>query len=105
MFRSDRVDCEEERLKLAGRATYGRLQLHMAAVLAAAKAPGALENEKALLAWVVVHGLSTLTLESGLFGGTEAARAKAALGVFELFMRLLRPGLESRSVPLPAAAA
>jgi AcrR family transcriptional regulator len=95
MFRSDRVQCDDARLKQAGQATYGRLQQHMAAVLAAAKVPGALPSEKALLAWVVVHGLSTLTLESGLFGGSEAERAAAAHNVFELFMRLLRPGLES----------
>jgi AcrR family transcriptional regulator len=108
MFRSDRTQCDDERLRLAGQATYGRLQQHMAAVLGAARVPGALPSEKALLAWVVVHGLSTLTLESGLFGGSGAERAAAAHGVFELFMRLLRPGLEGRTVQAagrkPAAA-
>jgi AcrR family transcriptional regulator len=104
MFRSDRVQCDDARLKQAGQATYGRLQQHMAAVLAAAKAPGALPSEKALLAWVVVHGLSTLTLESGLFGGSEAERAAAAHSVFELFMRLLRPGLESPALSLALTA-
>ena len=94
MFRSDRVQCDDVDFVRAGRATYGRLQQHVAAVIAAAKAGPALQSEKALLAWVIVHGLSTLTLESGLFGGDGKARAAAALGVLELFMRMVRPGLE-----------
>jgi AcrR family transcriptional regulator len=104
MFRSDRVQHDDLRLQQAGRATYGRLQHHMAAVTTAAGAGTALQSEKALLAWVVVHGLSTLTLESGLFGGDADARAAAARDVMELFMRMLRPGLEGAGLPpLPAA--
>lgn len=94
MFRSDRVQCDDAHLMSAGRATYGRLQQHMAAVIAAAKAGPALQSEKALLAWVIVHGLSTLTLESRLFDGDDRARLAAALGVLELFLRMVRPGLE-----------
>ena len=104
MFRRDRVACDDPRLQQAGRATYGRLQQHMAAVTAAAGAGTTLQDEKALLAWVVVHGLSTLTLESGLFAGTDEARTQAALGVLDLFMRrFLRPGLEAAGdAALPA---
>lgn len=105
MFRRDLVDCDDPQRLAAGQAAYGRLQQHMAAVTAACGAGTALQSEKALLAWVVVHGLSTLTLESGLFGGDEAARAAAALGVFELFMQMLRPGIEAAGLPAPRPTA
>ena len=95
MFRSDRLDCTDPRLQQAGQATYGRLRHHMAAVTAAAGAGPALQDPKSLLAWVVVHGLSALTLEQGLFAGEGPERARIALAVLEQFMQLLRPGLEA----------
>jgi AcrR family transcriptional regulator len=98
MFRRDRVHCDDAEMQRAGRAAYERLQRHMAAVAAASAAGEDRQAEKALLAWVVVHGLATLTLESGLFEGDGQARAASALGVLELFMRMLKPGLESAAL-------
>ena len=94
MFRSDSVDCEDPRLMETGRAAYGRLERHIDTVLAASHAGSGLQKEKSLLAWVIVHGLSTLTLENRLFDGDDEARLRTALSLVDLFMRMLQPGLE-----------
>lgn len=94
MFRSDCVDCEDVRLTTSGRSTYARLERHIAAVLAASASGQALEREKSLLSWVIVHGLSTLTLENRLFDGDDTARLQTALSLVDLFMRMVRPGLQ-----------
>lgn len=95
MFRSDCVDCEDVRLTTSGRSTYGRLERHIATVLEASRTGAALQAEKSLLAWVIVHGLSTLTLENRLFDGDDAARLATAMSLVDLFMRMVRPGLEA----------
>lgn len=94
MFQADRLDCAHPRLEEAGRATYGRLEAHVAAVAGVAGAGPDLRDEKALLAWVTVHGLSTLVLENRLFEGDPATRAATARAVLSVLMRLLRPSLE-----------
>lgn len=99
MFRSDSVDCEDERLITAGRATYGRLEQHIAAVLDASRAGDVQQKEKSLLSWVIVHGLSTLTLENRLFDGDPPARLATALSLVDLFLRMVQPGLEGRGSP------
>jgi len=108
MFRRDRVHHDDAALQQAGEATYGRLQRHIAAVLTQAKAGHALQEPKALLAWTVVHGLSTLSLENGLFEHQGGVPAATAAKLLELFMVMLRPGLEMADAPPPrrkAAAA
>ena len=102
MFRRDRVHADDPTLQQAGRATYGRLQHHIAAVLAAARAGPALQDAKALLAWTVVHGLSTLSLEDGLFAERGKMSAHGVAALLDTFMVMLRPGLEAaEQVPPP----
>ena len=105
MFRRDRVHHDDPALQQAGAATYGRLQRHIAAVLAASKAGHGMQEPKALLAWTVVHGLSTLCLENGLFEHQGPMPARTAAELLETFMVMLRPGLEMADVPPPRQAA
>ena len=72
-------------------------------MLAAARAGSALQDAKALLAWTVVHGLSTLSLENGLFAEKGQMPAHSVAALLEVFMGLLRPGLEGAAPP-PAPA-
>lgn len=103
MFRRDRVHADDPALQRAGSATYARLQHHIAAVLAAARAGSAQQDAKALLAWTVVHGLSTLSLENGLFAEKGQMPAHNVTALLDVFMALLRPGLEAAAPP-PAVA-
>jgi AcrR family transcriptional regulator len=95
MFRRDRVHHDDPALLQAGAATYSRLQRHIAAVLTEAGAGHGMQAPKALLAWTVVHGLSTLSLENGLLEHEGRMSADTVAELLETFMVMLRPGLEA----------
>jgi AcrR family transcriptional regulator len=94
MFRSEWVDRDDAALCTAGSAAYGRLQQHIAAVVAAA-GDGALgQDAKAAFAWAIVHGLASLALDSQLCGPDPAHRAPRAAQLMQAFAAFMRPGIE-----------
>ncbi len=95
MFRSDWVDWDAQRLQIAGRAAYGRLQQHIDAVLRASGAGPALQEAKTAFAWVIVHGLSTLALEGQLCSPGSPSAAGGAKELLDQLLALARPGIEA----------
>lgn len=98
MFRSEWVDRDDAALRAAGSAAYGRLQQHIAAVVAAAEADALGQDAKAAFAWAIVHGLASLALDSQLCGPDLSHRAPQAAHLMQAFATFMRPGIEGRAV-------
>lgn len=94
MFRTEWVDRDDAALRTAGSASYGRLQQHIAAVVAAAGANAPGQDAKAAFAWAIVHGLASLALDSQLCGPDPAHRAPRATDLMQAFATFMRPGIE-----------
>jgi AcrR family transcriptional regulator len=104
MFRSEWVDRDDAALQTAGGAAYGRLQRHIAAVVASAGADAPGQDAKAAFAWAIVHGLASLALDSQLCGQDAAHRAPQAAALMQAFATLMRPGIEGRAAMGPKSA-
>jgi AcrR family transcriptional regulator len=101
MFRSDRLDGDNERLVAAGRRAYGHLEETIAAVSAAAGEPGVMLVEKAALAWSIVHGFANLVLDNAGFAAQTGSAPEGARATVETLIRLSRAAFEAHTVPLP----
>jgi len=98
MFRTEWVNRDDAALRAAGSAAYGRLQQHIATVVAAAGAGALGQDAKAAFAWAIVHGLASLALDSQLCGPDPAHRAPQAAHLMQAFATFMRPGIEGRAV-------
>jgi AcrR family transcriptional regulator len=83
MFRSDKLNFTDSRLSEAASRTYRQLEETLG-MLSRKGADGGLSlNERAALAWSIVHGFAALTLENERFAksmGSSPSRARATLG-------------------------
>jgi AcrR family transcriptional regulator len=82
MFRSDRLDFGNPRLAGAGSRAYRRLSEALAALAPDLRPPALSLDERAALAWSMVHGFAALALENERFAkrvGRSRARARAML--------------------------
>lgn len=97
MFRSDRLDWENQALAEAGAEAYGHLVECMTSIASGVGAPKHLLEEKTALAWSIVHGFATLLIDNRNFargaGGDKPARALAML---RTMLQLSRPAFEAR---------
>lgn len=78
MFRSDRLDFENPRLAQASARTYGQLLETLAALPPPEREPPLTLDERAGLAWSIVHGFAVLMLENELFAETVGRSRKQA---------------------------
>lgn len=95
MFRSERLDWSRPSLAAAGGEAYGQLVECMTRVSRAVGAPPDLDEEKVSLAWSIVHGFATLTIDNVNFAARVTGRSTAdALKTMERLLESSRPAFE-----------
>jgi AcrR family transcriptional regulator len=95
MFRSDRLDPDDEQLRRAGQAVFEILRQDMARTSAEAGAREAMLQEKTALAWTIVHGFATLMLENAGFASQTGGDPRKAHALVRKLITLSRPAFES----------
>ena len=86
MFRSDRLDFGNDRLRDAAARSYAQLTETLAA-LPSPQGPRLCLEERAALAWSIVHGFATLTIENKGFAETAGGTPGNANDVLHRLLR------------------
>jgi hypothetical protein len=63
------------------------------------RATGELLQEKIALAWDIVHGFATLTLDNALFAQHAGGRGERAPALRSRLLQMSQPGFEMRAPP------
>ena len=101
MFRSDRLDRDLASLQEAGAHGYRHLVETVAALDPAADS--AALDDRAALAWSMVHGFATLTLENAHFAAAHGPSIKHAISRVERLLQMTRACFEPPGdAPAPA---
>lgn len=102
MFRTDRLDQENEKLQQAGGRVYAHLEMTMRDINENAGGDEKLLADKTALAWSLVHGFATLMLENTSFA--ELAHANPE-GPGDMMRRILTlSGIALNAPSQPASA-
>jgi len=96
MFRSDRLDPERESLIEAGAKAYGHLVECTTRITAEIGAPDHTIQQKATLAWSMVHGFATLLIDNAKFAEQVDGNPARALAMLREMLTLSRPAFEAR---------
>lgn len=104
MFRSDRLDHGNAALQNAARRAYGHLSSCMAALHGRTVEPAAPDAaaqlaEKTALAWSLVHGFATLTIDNAMFASQFNGRRDRALGMIDAMLRASRTAFVAQAMP------
>jgi AcrR family transcriptional regulator len=103
MFRSDRLDPTSQALEKAGGDAYGHL-VDCIVGLDTGTDPDAEPRRRrnAALAWSLVHGYATLTLDNRYFAAHARGDRATALAMVEAMLRSMRPSFEQAPAPTGA---
>ncbi|RUO26549.1 TetR family transcriptional regulator [Aliidiomarina minuta] len=99
MFRTDRLDKENERLQEAGERVYAHLDTTMRQVNEDAGGDEKLLADKTALAWSLVHGFATLLLENTDFAEQVHADPKGPGNMMKRILSLSGLALTATSPP------
>jgi AcrR family transcriptional regulator len=96
MFRSDRLDPARESLIEAGAKAYGHLVECTTRITAEIGARDHTTQQKATLAWSMVHGFATLLIDNARFAEQANGDSARALAMLREMLTLSRPAFEAR---------
>ena len=95
MFRSERLDWDRPSLAAAGADAYGQLVECVERLGREVGAPSALDADKVALAWSIVHGFATLTIDNrGFAESVSGGSRKRALEAVRRLIESARPAFE-----------
>lgn len=96
MFRSDRLDATRESLIEAGAKAYGHLVQCITRINAEAGAPDHMIQQKTALAWSMVHGFATLSIDNARFAEQVDNDPARAVAMLREMLVLSRSAFETR---------
>lgn len=96
MFRGARLDFDNARLHAAASRTYGQLEQTLRALDGRGGGGSLSLDERAALAWALVHGFAALMLENEGFAMNVGDSPKKARAVLERMLLASRPVFEAR---------
>lgn len=99
IFRTDRLDPENPKLRQAGERVYAHLEMTMRQMNEEAGGDEKLLADKTTLAWSLVHGFATLMLENTDFATQAHADPKGPSGMMKRMLSLSGLALNASSLP------
>jgi len=97
MFRSERLDWSRPSLAAAGAEAYRQLVECVERLGREAGAPAELDSEKVALAWSIVHGFATLSIDNRGFAKSFAGSHSRALDAVRRLIESARDAFERRA--------
>jgi AcrR family transcriptional regulator len=96
MFRSDRLDPTRKSLIEAGAKAFGHLVECTTRITAEIGAPETTNQQKATLAWSMVHGFATLSIDNAKFAEQTGGDSVRALAMLREMLTFSRPAFDAR---------